>query len=101
MPARPDDRPAPLPLPGFAITAAKIDAAQCRGCGTCVRNCPQQAIELQPRLSGIPVARIAPALCTLCGRCLAVCPTGAPDAPFAGHRLIRASLAAAFPAEQP
>jgi len=96
-----DDRPAPLPLPGCASTAADIVAARCRGCGTCVRNCPQEAIELQPRLSGIPVARVAPALCTLCGRCLAVCPTGAPNAPFAGHLQIRASLAAAFPGERP
>jgi NADPH-dependent glutamate synthase beta subunit-like oxidoreductase/formate hydrogenlyase subunit 6/NADH:ubiquinone oxidoreductase subunit I len=91
-----DDRPAPLPLPGCAVTAADIAAALCRGCGTCVRNCPQQAIELQARPSGIPLARVMPALCTLCGRCLAVCPTGAPDAPFAGHGQIRAALAAAF-----
>jgi ferredoxin len=101
MPARRDDRPSPLPLPGCAITPADIDAELCRGCGTCVRNCPQEAIDLQPRLSGIPVARVAPALCTLCGRCLAVCPTGAPNAPFAGHRQIRESLLAGFPGERP
>ena len=100
-PARRNDRPAPLPLPGCAITAADIDAVLCRGCGTCVRNCPQEAIDLHPRLSGIPVARVAPAWCTLCGRCLAVCPTGAPNAPFAGHRQIRASLAAAFSGQRP
>ncbi|MHB8835350.1 MAG: FAD-dependent oxidoreductase [Candidatus Methylomirabilia bacterium] len=102
-PARRADRPAPLPLPlpGCAIASAGIDPARCRGCGTCVRNCPQEAIELQPRLSGIPVAQVAPALCTLCGRCLAVCPTGAPQAPFAGHRQIRETLAAAFPWERP
>ncbi len=100
-PERQDDRPAPLPLPGCAITSTDIHAALCRGCGTCVRNCPQEAIGLQPRASGIPLARIAPALCTLCGRCLAVCPVGAPDAPLAGHRQIRAALAAACAGERP
>jgi ferredoxin len=95
-PARRDDRPAPLPLPGCAVTAADIDALLCRGCGTCVRNCPQEAIELQPRASGIPLARVEPGACTLCGRCLAVCPTGAPDIPMAGHRQVREALAAAF-----
>ncbi len=51
---RRDDRPAPLPLPGGAVTAADIVAALCRGCGTCVRNCPQEAIELQPAPLGHP-----------------------------------------------
>ena len=55
---------------------------------------------MQPRASGIPLARVAPAACTLCGRCLAVCPVGAPDAPLAGHRPIRAALAAAFAGER-
>ena len=90
------DRPAPLPLPGRAVTAARIDAALCRGCGTCAKNCPQEAITLTPRSSGIPLAKIAQAACTLCGRCLAVCPVGAPDAPFTSHRQMRAALAAAF-----
>ncbi len=95
------DRPAPLPLPGSAITAADIDADLCRGCGTCVGNCPQEAIALHPRASGIPLARVSPASCTLCGRCLAVCPVGAPDAPLAGHRQIRAALVAALAGEKP
>jgi len=99
-PVRRDDRPAPLPLPGCAVTAAAIVSSLCRGCGTCVRNCPQEAIGLQPRASGIPVARVVPALCTLCGRCLAVCPTGAPDAPLAGHRQLRDALAVALAGER-
>jgi NADPH-dependent glutamate synthase beta subunit-like oxidoreductase/NAD-dependent dihydropyrimidine dehydrogenase PreA subunit len=96
-----NDRPAPLPLPGGATTAASIVAALCRGCGTCVRNCPQEAIALHPRPSGIPLARVVPSLCTLCGRCLAVCPVGAPDAPFAGHGQLRSALAAAFAGDRP
>ncbi|HWR97371.1 MAG TPA: 4Fe-4S dicluster domain-containing protein, partial [Candidatus Methanoperedens sp.] len=90
------DRPAPLPLPGRALTAAAIDPARCRGCGTCAKNCPQETIAMRPRPTGIPLARVEPASCTLCGRCLAVCPVGAPDAAFAGHQQLRAALAAAL-----
>jgi ferredoxin len=95
------DRPAPLPLPGSAVTAAWISPVLCRGCGTCARSCPQEAIALHPRSSGIPLARVTPASCTLCGRCLAVCPVGAPDVPFASHAQLRQTLAAAFAGEYP
>ncbi len=88
------DRPAPLPLPGSGLAAAQIADALCRGCGTCARECPQEAIAMHARPSGVPLARVEPAACTRCGRCLAVCPVGAPDAPFAGHRQLRAALAA-------
>jgi ferredoxin len=94
------DRTAPLPLPGRGTLAATIDAARCRGCGTCVRNCPQETIALTPRAAGIPLARVDAAACTLCGTCLAVCPTGAPCSPFAGHRQVRDALAAAFAGER-
>jgi heterodisulfide reductase subunit A-like polyferredoxin len=93
------DRPAPFPLPGAGAAAAHIAEALCRGCGTCARQCPQEAIAMHARPSGIPLARVEPAACTLCGRCLAVCPVGAPDAPFAGHASVRAALAAAFAGE--
>ena len=95
------ERPAPLPLPGCAITAARIDPLHCRGCGTCAKSCPQEAITLRVRPSGIPLATVASASCTLCGRCLAVCPVGAPDAPFTSHGQIRATLAAAFAGDRP
>jgi heterodisulfide reductase subunit A-like polyferredoxin len=94
--SRRDGHPAPLLLPGAAVAAASIQAALCRGCGTCAKNCPQEAIVLDPRPSGIPLARVLPAACTLCGRCLAVCPVGAPDAFFAGHRQVREALGAAL-----
>jgi NADPH-dependent glutamate synthase beta subunit-like oxidoreductase/NAD-dependent dihydropyrimidine dehydrogenase PreA subunit len=93
--------PAPLPLPGRVLAGAGIDAGRCRGCGTCVANCPQEAIALLPREGGVDLAVVDAAACTLCGRCLAVCPTGAPEAPFAGHRQIQEALAAALGGAQP
>ena len=77
----------PIALPRCRCRAARSrprrHAALCRGCGTC-RNCPQEAIDLQPRPSvsaradrrgGVHPLRALPR----------GCPTGAPDAPFAGH----------------
>ena len=55
---------------------------------------------MHARASGIPLARVEPAACTLCGRCLAVCPVGAPDAPLAAHRQVRAALAVAVPGDR-
>jgi pyruvate formate lyase activating enzyme len=46
--------------------------AKCIGCGTCVENCPKQALRLTA--DGIVTDT---ALCDLCGICAAVCPTKA------------------------
>jgi len=49
----------------------KFDAKKCRGCGTCVRWCPTDAISL----NGKPEkAHLAPEKCIGCGECLALCP---------------------------
>ncbi|QZY55155.1 trans-4-hydroxy-L-proline dehydratase activase [Crassaminicella profunda] len=45
---------------------------RCKGCGTCVKRCPQECIELS---SGFPV--IHQENCTLCGNCTDFCPNGA------------------------
>jgi len=45
--------------------------AECTGCGTCVNECPAEAI------SEGEVYTIDPELCTDCGLCAQVCPNGA------------------------
>jgi ferredoxin len=46
-----------------------INQADCKGCGTCVETCPNEAIRL---VDGI--AQIDRELCEECGACLDVCP---------------------------
>ncbi len=57
-------------------TVAFIDAGRCAGCGLCVEECPDQAIELV-RAEGRTVARVNPVACRGCGSCAAGCPSGA------------------------
>ena len=52
-----------------------FDARKCTGCGTCVRWCPTQAIDLAPRKNDKRgLARLTPEKCIGCGECLALCP---------------------------
>jgi len=46
----------------------------CRGCRSCMDNCPKQAITVEKRISAVNYD-----LCTGCGKCLRVCPTHALD----------------------
>jgi ferredoxin len=50
----------------------RVDRDLCVGCGVCVENCPQGAIDL---VRGIAV--INPERCVSCGQCISVCPRGA------------------------
>jgi uncharacterized Fe-S center protein len=69
---------------GFGSRAGKLDMHmevspqvkkdKCRGCGTCVRKCPEHAIKLTKRKANIDEER-----CIGCGECLVVCPYGAVD----------------------
>jgi NADH-quinone oxidoreductase subunit F len=54
----------------------EIDAAACKNCRLCARQCPAKAISDGDGEFQV----IAEALCAKCGRCLQVCPFGAVNA---------------------
>jgi len=52
---------------------AKVNVEECTGCGTCVDECPQEAISLNDN----DIAVINADECTDCGICVDACPTEA------------------------
>lgn len=54
-----------------------INPKICRGCGTCQRRCPGQAITLKDGKAQIDYKK-----CLGCGMCISVCPFGAVGIPF-------------------
>lgn len=65
-----------LPWLGGAarISAARVDLANCNGCGRCVADCPYQAVVLGA--SG--KAEMFPERCAACGICAGACPSATP-----------------------
>lgn len=57
-------------LGGF-IMPAEVDVEKCDACGTCVEECPVEAITLNDH------AKINADECTECGTCVEVCPNSA------------------------
>lgn len=57
-------------LKKFKIMAYKI-SDDCAACGTCIDECPVEAI------SAGPIYKIDPDLCASCGTCADVCPVDA------------------------
>jgi len=52
---------------------AKVNADECTGCGTCVDECPSEAISLNDD----DIAVVNADECTDCGECVDACPTEA------------------------
>ena len=52
---------------------AKVNADECVGCGTCVDECPSEAISMDDK----DIAVINADECTDCGMCVDACPTEA------------------------
>lgn len=52
---------------------AKVNADECVGCGTCVDECPSEAISMNDD----DIAVINADECTDCGACVDACPTEA------------------------
>jgi heterodisulfide reductase subunit A len=57
-------------------TVAVVEEGVCGGCGLCVADCPEHAIELIA-CGDRTVATVNDVLCRSCGSCAATCPTGA------------------------
>ncbi len=52
---------------------AKVDPEECTGCGTCIEECPLNAIALNDD----DIAVVDADECTDCGTCVGVCPSEA------------------------
>ena len=60
---------------------ARVDLANCNGCGRCFADCPYVAVTMRPRSDGRPLAREAVVdadLCAACGICAGACPSSTP-----------------------
>jgi ferredoxin len=56
------------------LIVAKVDAANCNGCGRCVADCPYEAI----LLSDANKAVVSAERCAACGICAGACPSSTP-----------------------
>ena len=63
-----------------APVAARVNLANCNGCGRCVADCPYQAVLLAPRSDGRRGERawVLEARCAACGICAGACPSATP-----------------------
>ncbi|MEW6348592.1 MAG: FAD-dependent oxidoreductase [Thermodesulfobacteriota bacterium] len=73
-----------------------VDAMLCRGCGTCVEECPFDAPALTEIAAGVFRAEVNPALCKGCGICTVACPTGAAQVRHFKDRQISVMIAGAL-----
>ena len=53
---------------------ARVDPANCNGCGRCIADCPYEAIVLSARNK----AQVFPERCAECGICAGACPSSTP-----------------------
>jgi quinol-cytochrome oxidoreductase complex cytochrome b subunit/coenzyme F420-reducing hydrogenase delta subunit len=66
---------------------ARVDLANCNGCGRCFADCPYAAVVMRPRTDGRPhawQAQVLDDLCASCGICAGACPSSAPFRRAAG-----------------
>ena len=60
---------------------ARVDPANCNGCGRCLADCPYEAVLLQPRdgaRARFKLAVVLTDLCAGCGVCSGACPSSTP-----------------------
>ncbi len=75
--------------------SARVDAARCRACGTCLDICPFGAPTLVPQ-NGRLVSRINEGVCLGCGACAPACPSRAIEVRHFSDGQIGAALEAAL-----
>jgi coenzyme F420-reducing hydrogenase delta subunit/ferredoxin len=66
---------------GGRVPVARVDLANCNGCGRCASDCPYAAVVMVPRVDGRPhaqQARVLASLCAGCGICAGACPSSTP-----------------------
>jgi electron transport complex protein RnfB len=59
------------------MTAIFVATADCKGCGACLRTCPERALRPADPSDGGPPLLTLEDRCTGCGECLEVCPADA------------------------
>ena len=86
--------------------AARVDPANCNGCGRCVADCPYEAVALKEQKAWVFTER-----CAACGICAGACPSATPfrsiaelasgiDLPDLTVHELRRRLQRALPAEE-
>jgi len=55
------------------VMPAVVNREECVSCGTCVEECPEEAIKLDDE----EIAVVDPEKCTECGTCVEACPSEA------------------------
>jgi coenzyme F420-reducing hydrogenase delta subunit/ferredoxin len=78
--------------PSRRAPAAKVDLANCNGCGRCFADCPYVAVTMRPRTDGRSALREAfvdPDLCAACGICAGACPS---STPFRSSETLRSGI---------
>lgn len=66
-----------MELPSHLTHSVMLEAEKCKGCTTCIRHCPSEAIRVRGGL-----ARITTERCIDCGECIRVCPNHAKRAVY-------------------
>ena len=85
------------------VVVARVDPANCNGCGRCVADCPYEAVVLSGGKASVFASR-----CAACGICAGACPSSTPfrsildlvsgiELPELTIRVLREKLRAALP----